>query len=129
MGTPRITSAKTAEHYTWGAGCDGWHLVKTADLSVIEELMPAGTQEVRHAHARARQFFFVLDGELTMEVEGQEFVLQTGEGLEVAPGEAHQVFNCGARPVRMMVTSQPPSHGDRISAEPPTPDHPDLGRF
>ncbi len=124
MGTAEIISAKSAEHYTWGANCDGWHLVKTAELSVIEELMPVGTQEVRHAHARARQFFYVLDGELTLEVDGREFVLRVGDGIEVAPGWNHQAFNRGARPVRMMVTSQPPSHGDRISDELPTPGHP-----
>ena len=90
--------------------------------------MPPGTLEARHFHSRARQFFFVLDGELTIEVEGQEFLLRVGEGLEVSPGEAHQVFNRGTLPVRMIVTSQPPSHGDRINAEPPTPDHPGPDR-
>ena len=43
----QITSRETAEHYKWGgaggADCDGWHLVKTAELSVIEELMPPDT--------------------------------------------------------------------------------------
>ena len=70
-------SRKTAEHYTWGgpqsATCDGWHLVRTPELSIIEELMPAGAIEVRHFHLRACQFFFVLEGELTLEVEGREF--------------------------------------------------------
>ena len=43
----QIISTKSAEHYKWGADCDGWHLVKTADLSVSEERMPAGTSETR----------------------------------------------------------------------------------
>jgi mannose-6-phosphate isomerase-like protein (cupin superfamily) len=67
----QITSTETAEHYKWGGphgtDCDGWHLVKTTDLSIIEELMPPGAQEERHFHAKARQFFFVLEGELSME--------------------------------------------------------------
>ena len=37
----------TAEHYTWGDGCDGWHLVKGADLSVIQERMPPGARAER----------------------------------------------------------------------------------
>jgi mannose-6-phosphate isomerase-like protein (cupin superfamily) len=115
-----IISIKSAEHYKWGGpqgtDCDGWHLVKTPDLSIIEELMPPGTSETRHSHVHARQFFFVLEGELTLEVEHHHFVLQTGEGIEVSPGQQHQALNKSASPIRMMVTSQPPSHGDRINA-------------
>lgn len=110
----KIISTANAEHYTWGERCDGWFLVNTPELNVIEELMPAGTSETRHHHVRARQFFFVLEGELTMEVEHHEFTLKAGEGIEVAPGQAHQAMNRGAAPLRIVVTSQPPSHGDRV---------------
>src|SRR5207248_173364 len=40
----------TAEHYRWGQGCEGWHLLKHADLSVIRERMPPKTSEVNHYH-------------------------------------------------------------------------------
>lgn len=116
----KIVSTKAAEHYKWsgpsGDDCDAWHLVKTPELSVIEELMPARTNEVRHSHVHARQFFFVLEGELTLEVERHDFVLRAGEGIEISPGQEHQALNRSASPVRMIVTSQPPSHGDRILA-------------
>jgi len=36
--------------------CGGWHLVKTREPSIIEELVPPGAKEVRHFHVRARQF-------------------------------------------------------------------------
>jgi mannose-6-phosphate isomerase-like protein (cupin superfamily) len=111
-------SRHTAEHYTWGgphrSQCDGWHLVKTPELSIIEELMPPGASEVRHFHERARQFFFVLEGELTLEVEHREFVVRAHDGLEIPPGQAHQARNRSAHGVRFLVTSQPPSHGDRV---------------
>jgi mannose-6-phosphate isomerase-like protein (cupin superfamily) len=117
--TPAI-SAETAEHYTWGgaqgADCDGWHLVRAPGLSVIEESMPPGTSEARHSHVRARQFFFVLEGELTMEIEGSEIVLRARQGIEVHPGQRHQAINRGTSAVRMLVVSQPPSHGDRAGA-------------
>lgn len=116
----QIITTKSAEHYKWGGpqstDCDGWHLVKTPDLSIIEELMPAGTSELRHSHLRARQFFFVLEGELTLEVEHHNFVLRSGEGIEVSPGQQHQALNRSPSAVRILVTSQPPSHGDRINA-------------
>jgi mannose-6-phosphate isomerase-like protein (cupin superfamily) len=116
----RIISTNTADHYKWGGDlgtdCDGWHLVKTPNLSVIEELMLPGTSERRHYHRHAQQFFYVLEGVLTLEIDGQDYVLQAGEGIEVSPGQPHQAFNRSANPARMLVTSQPPSHGDRIQA-------------
>ena len=109
-------SAATAEHYTWGDACDGWFLVRTPELHIIEERMPAGAAERAHHHERARQFFYVLEGELTMVLGAGEFGICCGEGLEIAPGEVHQAVNRGPQPVRFLVTSQPPSHGDRIDA-------------
>jgi hypothetical protein len=63
---------------------------------------------------RARQFVFVLEGQLTMAVEHHGFLLHPGEGLEVAPGQIHQAINRSAEPVRFTMTSQPPSHDDRV---------------
>lgn len=110
----KTVSTANAVHYLWGEGCDGWYLVRTPELNVIEEKMRPNTCESRHLHVRARQFFYVLEGELTMEVEGEEFVLRVGEGIEVAPGHAHQALNRSGESARFLVTSQPPSHGDRV---------------
>ena len=111
-----MISIQTAEHYTWGQGCDGWHLVRTPELSVIQELMPDGASEVRHLHGRARQFFFVLSGRLTIEIEGTRYELCAGEGLEVPPGSAHQAVNESGGVTSFIVVSQPPSHGDKLAA-------------
>jgi mannose-6-phosphate isomerase-like protein (cupin superfamily) len=51
-----------------------------------------------------------------MEVEHHNFVLRAGQGVEIAPGQQHQAINRGKLPMRMVVTSQPPSHGDRVPA-------------
>ncbi len=108
--------AAADNHYAWDRNCDGWHLVRNENLSVIEERMPPGTMEQRHFHAHARQFFYVLEGELTMEVEGRSVVLGARQGLEIAPGQAHQAMNRSEADVRFLVISQPPSHGDRTQA-------------
>ncbi|QNK00598.1 cupin domain-containing protein [Dyella telluris] len=115
MGT---VSTGNAEHYTWGQGCDGWHLLAGDDLSIIEERMPPGTWEARHRHARSRQFFRVLEGELTIELEGVTHRVAAGCGLHVPPGTAHQVRNDSQGDARMLVVSSPRSHGDRIDAPP-----------
>lgn len=112
-----MISKRNAEHYSWGEGCDGWHLVKSPDLSVIQEQMPPRTSETRHSHARSRQFFFILSGTLTIEVEGECHLLGPQEGLEVPPEQAHQVLNESDASAEFVVVSQPPSHGDRKSEE------------
>ncbi|HXN47669.1 MAG TPA: cupin domain-containing protein [Bryobacteraceae bacterium] len=106
----------SAEHYSWGEGCDGWHLVRTPLVSVIEERMPAGASEIRHYHRSATQFFYVLEGTLSIEVEGTEYELGPRQGLSIAAGQAHQVFNRGTVEAEFLVVSNPPSHGDRVPA-------------
>ena len=109
-------STASAPHYIWGAACDGWHLLRSDALSIIEERMPPDTSERRHFHRHARQFFYVLAGELALELDGVHYRLTINQGLEVAPGLAHQAFNRSPLDVRFLVISQPPSHGDRIDA-------------
>lgn len=108
-------STATAEHYTWGEVCDGWHLVRGEGLSVIEERMPPGASEQRHFHSKARQFFYVLEGELTLEVDGRNHTLRPRQGIEVAPGDRHQAMNRSMEDARFLVISSPPAQGDRIA--------------
>jgi mannose-6-phosphate isomerase-like protein (cupin superfamily) len=105
-----------AEHYTWGGSCDGWHLIKDANLSVIQEQMPSGTSEVRHHHQNAQQFFFILSGEALMEVNDERIPLRKGEGLHIPAGMPYQIHNLCGSPVEFLVISQPPSHGDRVTS-------------
>lgn len=103
-----------AEHYTWGNHCDGWHLVKNDDLSIIFERMPGNTCEVRHYHNHSRQFFFVLSGTATLDVDGKKVILNPDEGYEVPPRVPHQMLNETESEVEFLVTSQPNSKGDRV---------------
>jgi mannose-6-phosphate isomerase-like protein (cupin superfamily) len=105
---------ENAEHYRWGHECDGWHLVKDSALSVIEELMPPGAAEIRHQHRRAQQFFYILSGEVLMEVEGKTTLVPAGSGMRILPGVGHQIRNPSSTPARFLVISQPPSHVDRM---------------
>jgi mannose-6-phosphate isomerase-like protein (cupin superfamily) len=106
-------SIANAQHYLWGGSCDGWHLVRSEELSIIEERMPPGTEEKRHLHVRAHQFFYVLEGELTIEVGDRVELIKPSQGLEIPPGQPHQAINRSGGDVRFLVVSQPSSHGDR----------------
>jgi mannose-6-phosphate isomerase-like protein (cupin superfamily) len=109
----RAIGNATAEHYIWGNGCDGWHLVRNPQLSVIQERMPAGTTEVRHFHHHAQQFFYVVAGKAVMEVDGRRMALIAGEGIWIPAGTSHQMRNESSDEVHFLVVSQPPSQGDR----------------
>ena len=115
-------STSNAEHYTWPSAigpqaCDGWHLHRSPSLSIIEERMPPNTAEHRHLHLRATQFFYVLAGELTIELSGEEHRLLPHTGLTIPAGTPHQVSNRRTEDARFLVISQPPSHGDRVAPE------------
>jgi mannose-6-phosphate isomerase-like protein (cupin superfamily) len=109
-----LTNTKNAKHYSWGDGCDGWYLLESPEMTIIQERMPPGAAEKMHRHSRSRQFFYVLSGLATMIHDGASTTLQAGDGLEIEPGVAHQISNDGGAPLEIIVTSQPPSHGDRI---------------
>jgi len=106
-------SRDNGRHYFWGDGCDGWHLLEGEDLSVIEERVPPGGAETLHRHLRARQFFYVLSGVATLELDGNTHRLEPGQGLHVPPGAAHQLRNESETDLRFLVMSSPRSHGDR----------------
>lgn len=110
-----VISTRNAEHYVWGNHCDGWHLVKSSQLSVIQERVPPGGFEVRHYHTKSHQFFFVLSGQATLELNSQKFILNPQEGIEVPPNTPHQLLNESSEDVIFLVISQPPSHGDKIT--------------
>lgn len=109
-----VVSRANAAHYVWGGVSDGWHLLASAGLSVIEERVPPGGAEVAHRHFRAEQFFYVLAGRATMELGERRLELGSGEGLAIPPGIVHRLRNEGREDLRFLVVSAPPSHGDRI---------------
>ena len=114
---PAAISIKNAEHYTWGDACDGWHLVKSQEFSIIEERMSPHTAERRHFHQKADQFFYVLSGEAQMEVEGRMFNLSARTGIFIEHGRPHRIRNQSNQDVTFLVISRPTTRGDRQNLE------------
>lgn len=108
-----VIDRASAEHYLWGEGCDGWHLLKRQDLSVIAERVPPGAREAAHVHAVARQFFYILSGRAVIEVDGCLHDVGESQGLEIASGQLHQFRNESTADVHFLVISQPTTRGDR----------------
>lgn len=110
-----IRNESTVEHYTWGEVCDGWRLLDRPDLSVIQERIPPGAGEVTHVHDRARQVFFVLAGQLRIDIADEAFILGPGDSLEVPPGAIHCVRNTARQDATFLVVSSPTTRGDRTN--------------
>ena len=59
-----LVSKASAPHYTWASICDGWRLVDTPGLSIIEERVPPGAGEVRHYHIKRASSFMCFQARL-----------------------------------------------------------------
>ncbi|MDR3008186.1 MAG: cupin domain-containing protein [Sphingobacterium sp.] len=110
-----IKNTDNSEHYIWGENCDGWHLLKSDSLSVIQEKMPPGTKESLHFHSKAQQFFYILKGTATFEVDNQLYVVEENSGFHIQASQKHRIFNRTNQDLEFLVISQPKSHGDRIN--------------
>lgn len=111
-----IVNTENSEHYKWGENSDGWHLLKSDGLSVIEENMPPNEKEERHYHNVSQQFFYILSGVAELEMSGSVFQLHAGNGIHVPAKEPHQLMNNGTENLHFLVISQPISHEDRVNA-------------
>lgn len=108
-----MISKEQAEHYNWGQGCDGWHLVKSKQLSIIQERIPPGAGEVKHFHQHAQQFFFILSGRARLTIGETIYELLPHQGCHVAAGCVHKIENDYTEDLIFTVTSTPTTSGDR----------------
>jgi mannose-6-phosphate isomerase-like protein (cupin superfamily) len=111
----KVSKQEALKHYQWGNGCDGWNFVDEQALSVKQERMPAGTAEVLHYHEKAQQFFFILKGIATFEIDGEIIVANEQEGIHIKPGQKHRISNNTDSAIEFILSSQPSTAGDRIN--------------
>jgi len=111
-----VVSIQNSDHYKWGVNCDGWHFAASKNLSVIRERVPPGSSETRHFHHKAEQFFYIISGIATLEVDGQMYLVHPDEGFRIPAGIAHTLSNGHEQDLEFLVISTPPSHGDRTNA-------------
>ena len=115
-----VSDKSNAEHYTWGGSCDGWHLLKHPDLSVIQERVPPGSGEIKHFHSKARQYFYILEGAATIEFNDTSVTFEAGQGVHVAPEIPHRFVNASDEDVVFLVISSPTTAGDRTNVGEPS---------
>ena len=109
-----LIDKSNAEHYFWGDNCEGWRVIKSELLSVIDEEMPPQTQEKLHYHEKALQIFHIKEGTAKFEIDGKVFLAQANQSVIINPGLVHRISNETDNRLKFLVISQPSTAGDRI---------------
>jgi mannose-6-phosphate isomerase-like protein (cupin superfamily) len=79
-----------------------------ADLSLMERtLPPSGRRPPPHRHTNCSEAYFVLDGEVTVAVEGEDLTLGAEQFVLVPRGTAHTFGNAGEVEARLLVIHAP----------------------
>lgn len=109
----KVSRLQPLSKYQWGANCEAWNFVEEAALSVKLERMPAGAAEMLHYHADAQQFFFILHGTATFEIDGEIIIATEKEGVHIPAGMKHRIINHSGGEIEFLLSSQPSTTGDR----------------
>lgn len=110
-----IKNTQNCENYKWGKDCDGWKLIHTDSLSVIQEKMPPQTEEELHYHKKSQQFFYILKGIAEFQIENEFFTVEENNGIHIPKMKKHKIINKTMNDLEFLVISEPKSHGDRIN--------------
>src|SRR2546427_104322 len=76
-------------------------------VAVLHFTVPKLSGPPLHRHSREDEWFYVLDGELTFEVDGQRFTGGTGTSAFVPRGAAHTYQNFRDEPAHILVMETP----------------------
>ena len=77
-------------------------------IAINDNTVPPGFPgPVRHRHANMTDIFYVLEGELAFDLEGQWRILGPGSFVLVPPGIVHTFANQGSVPARFLNIFQP----------------------
>lgn len=112
-----VSKYKPLQVYKWGDNCDGWVLDQNKFAAIKQEKMPSGTTEKLHYHATASQFFYVLAGKATFEINGQRVLVGANEGLQIHPNQQHKIMNESSKDLEFLLFSSPSTTNDRIDCE------------
>ncbi|OCW59565.1 cupin domain-containing protein [Hoeflea olei] len=110
--------AASENFYSWGEVCSGWRLLDLTHFQVRQESMPPASAEEPHMHRQAHQFFYVLDGQMTVRTPDGAVCMGPGQGLHVPAGQPHWVRNDGASDLIFVLSSSPGTSGDRYPVDP-----------
>jgi quercetin dioxygenase-like cupin family protein len=72
-----------------------------------EAIVPPGGGPPPHIHSREEEGFYILEGEITMQVGDERFVAVAGTFANMPVGSLHSFKNESGKPARMLITVAP----------------------
>jgi len=84
----------------------------------LVQFMP-GQDFQAHYHEVMEENFFILEGEVTIVVDGTPHDLKAGQLIHIEPKETHYVNNRSSSVVRMIASLAPYKDGDKVEVENP----------
>jgi mannose-6-phosphate isomerase-like protein (cupin superfamily) len=79
--------------------------------SLAEAIVPVGQPTERHYHKLSEEFYFILEGQGTMEIDGETREVGPGDAILIPPGAWHQII--ATEKLRLLCCCAPPySHED-----------------
>ena len=87
--------------------------VAVEHLSLAEATVPAGSETIRHRHARSEEIYAFTSGRGEMSVGDDRFEVAAGDTVAIPPGTPHKLWNPGPDPLVLICACSPPySHED-----------------
>lgn len=84
--------------------------------SLAEATVLADNSTQRHYHKLAEEFYFILEGQGRMEIDGEVRAVQSGDAILIPPGAWHQIL--AVTTLRLLCCCSPPySHEDTYFAQ------------
>jgi mannose-6-phosphate isomerase-like protein (cupin superfamily) len=79
--------------------------------SLAEATVPVGQPTERHYHKLSEEFYFILEGTGTMEIDGETHTVSPEDAILIPPGAWHQIT--ASQTLRFLCCCAPPySHED-----------------
>jgi len=72
-----------------------------------EAIVPPGGGPPPHIHQREEEGFYVLEGEITIQLGEERFVAKAGTFANMPVGSLHSFTNAGTKPAKMLISVAP----------------------
>ncbi len=76
-------------------------------LAVATGTRAPGAGTPKHRHMKSGEFWFILEGTVTIEIDDEEYTLGAGDIAYAPPGAAHRITNMTDRPVKTLALYTP----------------------
>jgi mannose-6-phosphate isomerase-like protein (cupin superfamily) len=76
--------------------------------SLAEATIPAKGATTRHRHPGTEEFYYVTQGLGMLEIDGETRTVTVGDACLIPAGAAHQIYNPGPVPLKILCCCAPP---------------------